>query len=212
MGFEPTTTGITIRDSDQLSYAHRKPSGRSDSGVAPACARARSARIMPGRIGAPDRNRTCNPQLRRLVLYPVELRARAWSEQRASAQVRNPAAPVGAAKYRNRYMVGVEGFEPPTPCSQSRCATRLRYTPMTVTRPGQHRATRLHSGAAPGAALDPKTQSQAGAAQGRRIYALPPLWSMAEGIAVLGAGLIACHDAPLFRVRRFWLDYGCRHH
>ena len=25
--------------------------------------------------GAPDRNRTCNPQLRRLVLYPVELRA-----------------------------------------------------------------------------------------------------------------------------------------
>ena len=22
MGFEPTTTGITIRDSDQLSYAH----------------------------------------------------------------------------------------------------------------------------------------------------------------------------------------------
>ena len=26
-------------------------------------------------------------------------------------------------------LVGVEGFEPPTPCSQSRCATRLRYTP-----------------------------------------------------------------------------------
>ena len=25
--------------------------------------------------GTPDRNRTCNPQLRRLVLYPVELRA-----------------------------------------------------------------------------------------------------------------------------------------
>jgi hypothetical protein len=27
-------------------------------------------------------------------------------------------------------MVGVEGFEPTTPCSQSRCATRLRYTPL----------------------------------------------------------------------------------
>ena len=26
-------------------------------------------------------------------------------------------------------MVGVQGFEPWTPCSQSRCATRLRYTP-----------------------------------------------------------------------------------
>jgi hypothetical protein len=29
-----------------------------------------------GCAGVPDRNRTCNPQLRRLVLYPVELRAR----------------------------------------------------------------------------------------------------------------------------------------
>ena len=28
-----------------------------------------------------------------------------------------------------RIMVGVEGFEPPTSCSQSRRATRLRYTP-----------------------------------------------------------------------------------
>lgn len=27
-------------------------------------------------------------------------------------------------------MVGVEGFEPPTLCSQSRCATKLRYTPI----------------------------------------------------------------------------------
>ena len=27
-------------------------------------------------------------------------------------------------------MVGVEGFEPPTSCSQSRRATRLRYTPL----------------------------------------------------------------------------------
>ena len=26
-------------------------------------------------------------------------------------------------------MVGVEGFEPPTTCTQNRCATRLRYTP-----------------------------------------------------------------------------------
>lgn len=26
-------------------------------------------------IGLPDRNRTCDPQLRRLLLYPTELRA-----------------------------------------------------------------------------------------------------------------------------------------
>ena len=35
--------------------------------------------------------------------------------------------------YRSNYqwigMVGAEGFEPPTLCSQSRCATRLRYAP-----------------------------------------------------------------------------------
>ena len=29
-----------------------------------------------------------------------------------------------------RWLVGVEGFEPPTSCSQSRRATRLRYTPL----------------------------------------------------------------------------------
>src|SRR5690606_26081633 len=26
-------------------------------------------------------------------------------------------------------LVGARGFEPPTPCSRSRCATRLRYAP-----------------------------------------------------------------------------------
>jgi hypothetical protein len=40
----------------QLSYSHHKTFFKS---------------------GAPDRNRTCNPRLRRPVLYPVELRARA---------------------------------------------------------------------------------------------------------------------------------------
>src|SRR5690606_23308446 len=30
-----------------------------------------------------------------------------------------------------RGVVGARGFEPPTPCSQSRCATRLRYAPPT---------------------------------------------------------------------------------
>ncbi len=34
-----------------------------------------SAAAGDGNLGLPDRNRTCNPQLRRLVLYPVELRA-----------------------------------------------------------------------------------------------------------------------------------------
>ncbi len=32
-------------------------------------------------------------------------------------------------KSQNERMVGARGFEPPTPCSRSRCATRLRYAP-----------------------------------------------------------------------------------
>jgi hypothetical protein len=31
-----------------------------------------------------------------------------------------------------RKKIGVEGFEPPTSCSQSRRATRLRYTPLII--------------------------------------------------------------------------------
>jgi hypothetical protein len=29
-----------------------------------------------------------------------------------------------------KLLVGARGFEPPTPCSQSRCATRLRHAPI----------------------------------------------------------------------------------
>ena len=31
-------------------------------------------------------------------------------------------------------MVGARGFEPPTPCAQGRCATRLRYAPTKTVR------------------------------------------------------------------------------
>ena len=34
-----------------------------------------------------------------------------------------------ARQIESDLMVGAEGFEPPTLCSQSRCATRLRYAP-----------------------------------------------------------------------------------
>ena len=41
-------------------------------------------------------------------------------------------------------MVGAEGFEPPTLCSQSRCATRLRYAPISSfdCNPDRFRSTR----------------------------------------------------------------------
>ncbi len=57
-------------------------------------------------LGLPGGTRTPDPQLRRLVLYPVELRAA------------SPGRLVGAA-----------GFELATYWSQTSCATRLRYAP-----------------------------------------------------------------------------------
>src|SRR5688572_3952679 len=62
--------------------------------------------------GAPGRIRTCNPRLRRPVLYPLSY---------------------GRNVHRGN-LVGAAGFEPATLCSQSRCATRLRHAPLTFSR------------------------------------------------------------------------------
>ena len=61
-------------------------------------------------FGTPDRNRTCNPRLRRSVLYPVELRA---------------LMPIRA----KNFLVGAVGFELTTLCSQSRCANQTALRP-----------------------------------------------------------------------------------
>ena len=95
MGLEPTTTGITTLDS---TFELRPPlNARCNS------------------VGLPDKTRTCNPQLRRLVLYPVELRAVREQAQKSMQKPQN--------------LVGARGFEPPTSCSQSKRATRLRHAP-----------------------------------------------------------------------------------
>lgn len=58
------------------------------------------------KYGAADGTRTRNNQLGRLMLYQLN--------------------------YRRKKLVGVTGFEPATLCSQSRCATKLRYTPQPL--------------------------------------------------------------------------------
>ena len=61
-----------------------------------------------------------NRRLRRPVLYPVELRA--------------PGKCLDCSTRVLSSLVGVERFELPTSCSQSRRATRLRYTPFSAYR------------------------------------------------------------------------------
>ena len=61
------------------------------------------------RSGPPEWTRTTDLRIRSPLLCPAELQA-------------------GGSPLRGG-MVGARGFEPPTPCAQGRCATRLRYTP-----------------------------------------------------------------------------------
>lgn len=64
------------------------------------------------------------------MLYPIELRAHRKPNCRRNTAAERTGPHDGAASRNVLFaVVGVEGFEPPTPCSQSRCATRLRYTP-----------------------------------------------------------------------------------
>ena len=101
-------------------------------------------------IGTPGGIRTPDLEIRSLPLYPAELRARETSHFRvvprsgtvpSATQVVNGAA--DGTRTRNkqlgrlllyqlnygRKLVGPAGFEPTTLCSQSRCATKLRYGP-----------------------------------------------------------------------------------
>ena len=70
-------------------------------------------------------------------------------------------------------LVGVEGFEPPTPCSQSRCATRLRYTPI-----GTHAKRR--------SGKPPRRRKYRYGPDGarRELYAPPPGPSIRRGVII----------------------------
>ena len=86
--------------------------------------------------GAPGGSRTPSLRIRSPLLYPIELQAQAsiiinWSGKRVS----NPRQPAWKASALPTelfpLMVGVRGFEPPAPCSQSRCASQTALHPET---------------------------------------------------------------------------------
>ena len=114
--------------------------------------------------GAPDRNRTCNPRLRRPMLYPVELRAQPGNYTDATGLSPDQQHPSQHAPKQPscQILVGAEGFEPTTSSSQSWRSTRLSYTPPnpsacrtgshaepTSLRPTQHRVNENRTKTAP---------------------------------------------------------------
>src|SRR5947209_8302224 len=114
---EPTKDGVLVKG---ISPSRAKTScGRSRFREVVLVRRDASAREDGAHrfVGVPGRTRTCDPQLRRLLLYPPELRGRAgevaWSG-REDSNLRPPAPKAGAL-------------------------TRLRYTPTiaTVASPAQ---------------------------------------------------------------------------
>ena len=116
---------------------------------------------------------------------------------------------------RQRGMVGARGFEPPTPCSRSKCATRLRYAPTgaaSIERRSQRgaagrgeracprwpqcgakvRAGALYSHPAPWPQALPRGAFSSGmmcrAERGRCWRTAPPVWCAPRGVRTAGFG------------------------
>ena len=79
----------------------------------------------------PEGIRTPDPRLRRPLLYPTELLNHINLERAMGIEPTTSAWKAEVLPLNYTRMVGVAGFEPATPCSQGRCATKLRYTPNT---------------------------------------------------------------------------------
>ena len=156
-GLEPATPGITIRCSNQLSYIHRcielrghrfdsslkrspfgipaSPSPSADR-LSPTRTRmARPTELHPPSIVGHHLSGVARPAGLEPATTGLEGRCSIRLSYGRSFRILHP--PSRVRPMARRRLVGVEGFEPPTLCSQSRCATRLRYTPMDQSRLGR---------------------------------------------------------------------------
>ena len=134
-GLEPPTYRLEGGCSIRLSYWCTKTALVFGKGTAPGT----WARYLPScGLGAGDGIRTRDIQLGRLSLYQLSYsrtlptdgaEPRPTLHSRATP-TRGHVRSVGASSV----LVGAAGFEPATPCSQSRCATRLRYAPSSPPR------------------------------------------------------------------------------
>ena len=84
---------------------------------------------MPENKGTPGRTRTCDPLLRRQVLYPTELRAQK-NKGKSKRQKVNFTFSFLLFAFCN-HLVGAIGFEPTTSRSQTERTTRLCYAPIS---------------------------------------------------------------------------------
>ena len=113
-GLEPLTYGLEVRCSIQLSYRRR-------------CQPAAIIRQSPA-AGRDLPQSAAFPCARSLNVHRVRV-ARSRCGNSASHNTSRPSLRRLANSDGSGCMVGARGFEPPTPCAQGRCATRLRYTP-----------------------------------------------------------------------------------
>jgi hypothetical protein len=88
-------------------------------------------------------------------------------------------------------MVGAEGFEPPTLCSQSRCATRLRYAPISPILPRRAQKPNRPSSGNGAAAANSALRSYSGRRQKSQLCTLSLRNARVPRTAVTNAPTVA---------------------